>query len=99
MYISKFMAPEIIFGKGSLNQVGECCSRLGSSRVFLVADRGIIQHGWVDKALPFLEEAGLDYQIWSDFSANPRDYEVEEGAHLYAETGCDAVLALSLIHI
>ncbi len=94
MYISKFMAPEIIFGKGSLNQVGECCSRLGSSRVFLVADRGIIQHGWVDKALPFLEEAGLDYQIWSDFSANPRDYEVEEGAHLYAETGCDAVLAI-----
>ena len=94
MYISKFMAPEIIFGKGSLNQVGECCSRLGSSRVFLVADRGIIQHGWVDKALPFLEEAGLDYQIWSDFSANPRDYEVEEGAQLYAETGCDAVLAI-----
>ena len=94
MYISKFMAPEIIFGKGSLNQVGECCSRLGSSRVFLVADRGIIQHGWVDKALPFLGEAGLDYQIWSDFSANPRDYEVEEGAQLYAETGCDAVLAI-----
>lgn len=94
MYISKFMAPEIIFGKGSLNQVGECCSRLGSSRVFLVADRGIIQHEWVDKALPFLEEAGLDYQIWSDFSANPRDYEVEEGAQLYAENGCDAVLAI-----
>ncbi len=94
MYISKFMAPEIIFGKGSLNQVGECCSRLGSSRVFLVADRGIIRHGWVDKVLPFLEEAGLDYQIWSEFSANPRDYEVEEGAQLYAETGCDAVLAI-----
>jgi alcohol dehydrogenase class IV len=94
VYISKFMAPEIIFGKGSLNQVGECCSRLGSSRVFLVADRGIIQHEWVDKALPFLVEAGLDYQIWSDFSANPRDYEVEEGAQLYAENGCDAVLAI-----
>ncbi len=94
MYISKFMAPEIIFGKGSLNQVGECCSRLGSSRVFLVADRGIIHHGWVDQALPFLEEADLDYQIWSKFSANPRDYEVEEGAQLYAENGCDAVLAI-----
>ena len=94
MYISKFMAPEIIFGKGSLNQVGECCSRLGSSQVFLVADRGIIQHGWVDQALPFLDEADLDYQIWSNFSANPRDYEVEEGAQLYAENGCDAVLAI-----
>ena len=94
MYISKFMAPEIIFGKGSLNQVGECCSRLGSSRVFLVADQGVIRHRWVEKALPFLDEAGLEYRIWSDFSANPRDYEVEAGARFYLGESCDAVLAI-----
>ncbi len=94
MYISKFMAPEIIFGKGSLNQVGECCSRLGSSRVFLVADRGILAHRWGEKVLPFLDEAGLEYWSWSDFSANPRDYEVEEGSRLYTENSCDAVLAI-----
>lgn len=94
LYISKFMAPEIIFGKGSLNQVGECCSRLGSSRVFLVADRGILAHRWGEKVLPFLDEAGLEYWSWSDFSANPRDYEVEEGSRLYTENSCDAVLAI-----
>jgi alcohol dehydrogenase class IV len=94
LYISKFMAPEIIFGKGSLNQVGECCSRLGSSRVFLVADRGILAHRWGEKVLPFLDEAGLEYRSWSDFSANPRDYEVEEGSRLYTENSCDAVLAI-----
>jgi len=94
MYTSKFVTPEIIFGKGSLNQVGESCSRLGSSRVFLVADKGVIQYGWVDKILSFLEEAGLEYIIWSGFSANPKDYEVEEGALLYADNGCDAVLAV-----
>ena len=94
MYISKFVTPEIIFGKGSLNQVGECCSRLGSTRVFLVADRGVLQCGWVEKSLVFLSKAGLEYEIWSDFSANPRDYEVEAGALLYNDTGCDAVLAV-----
>lgn len=94
MYISKFVTPEIIFGSGSLNQVGECCSRLGSSRVFLVADHGVVSCGWVEKATVYLEHANLKHQLWSDFSANPRDYEVEEGAHLYAETGCDAVLAV-----
>ena len=94
MYISKFVTPEIIFGTGSLNQVGECCSRLGSSRVFLVADQGVVRCGWVEKAVVFLERAGLAYQLWTDFSANPRDYEVEEGALLYASVGCDAVLAL-----
>lgn len=94
MYISKFVSPEIIFGKGSLNQVGECCLRLGAARVFLVADRGIIDCGWVDKASPHLKNSNLEWFIWSDFSANPRDYEVEKGALLYSEKGCDAVLAI-----
>ncbi|HOB86429.1 MAG TPA: iron-containing alcohol dehydrogenase [Bacillota bacterium] len=93
MYISKFVAPEIIFGMGSLNQVGECCLRLGASRVFFVADCGVIQYKWVEKTLPFLARCGLKYQVWSDFSSNPRDYEVEEGALLYNKTGCDAVVA------
>lgn len=94
MYISKFVTPEIIFGTESLNQVGECCVRLGSSRVFLVADQGVLRCGWVEKAIIFLKKAGLEYQLWTGFSANPRDYEVEEGERIYTNTGCDAVLAL-----
>ncbi|NMA92761.1 MAG: iron-containing alcohol dehydrogenase [Firmicutes bacterium] len=94
MYISKFVSPEIIFGKGSLNQIGECCFRLGATKVFLVADRGIIDCGWVEKALPYLENSRLQYYTWSNFSANPRDFEVEKGALLYSEEGCDAVLAI-----
>jgi len=94
MYISKFVTPEIIFGPGSLNQAGECCVRLGSTRVFLAADPGVVKYRWADKASSFIKEAGLEYQVWTDFSANPRDYEVEEGAQLYVKTGCDAVLAI-----
>ena len=94
MSISKFVTPEIIFGAGSLNQIGECCGRLGSSRVFLAADKGIAQCGWLDKAVIFLENAGLEFETWTDFSANPRDYEIEAGLKLYSDTGCDAVLAI-----
>ena len=94
MYTSKFVTPEIIFGTGSLDQVGECCRRLGSSKVFLVADQGITRCGWVDKALVYLKDEGLDHCLWSEFSANPRDYEVEQGCHRYNDTECDAVLAI-----
>ncbi|NLJ57188.1 MAG: iron-containing alcohol dehydrogenase [Firmicutes bacterium] len=50
MYTSKFVAPEIIFEKGSLGQVGFCCKRLGASRVFLVADQKVIKCGWIKKS-------------------------------------------------
>ena len=38
MNISKFVAPEIIFGQGSLSQLGESAVRIGVSKVFLVSD-------------------------------------------------------------
>jgi hypothetical protein len=34
MEIFKFMVPEIIFGRGTLNLVGESASRLGATRIF-----------------------------------------------------------------
>ena len=92
MYISKFVTPEIIFGSGSINQVGESCHRLGASRIFLVADKGVIEYGWVEKPIHKRIKAGLPYLV--GFTANPKDFEIEEGAALYLREQCDAVLAI-----
>ena len=89
-----FVTPEIIFGSGSFIQGGESCHRLGASRIFLVADKGVIEYGWGEKCLPFINELKLDYRIWSGFTANPKDFEIEEGAALYLREQCDAVLAI-----
>lgn len=94
MEITKFVAPEIIFGPGALAQVGDSVARLGASKVFLVTDPGVIAAGWVEKALPFLDEKGLTYTIWSDVTPNPKDYEIDQGAQVYLSSGCDAVLAI-----
>ncbi len=94
MEITKFVAPEIIFGPGALAQVGDSAARLGASKVFLVTDPGVIAAGWVEKALPFLDEKGLAYTIWSDVTPNPKDYEIDRGAEVYLTAGCDAVLAI-----
>jgi len=94
MDISKFVAPEIIFGRGSLSQIGESVVRLGVSKVFLVSDKEVISSGWVDLAVRYLHAAGLATVIFSDLTTNPKDHEVSEGAAKYLASGCDGIVSV-----
>ena len=94
MEIFKFMVPEIIFGRGTLKLVGESARRLGATRIFVVSDKGVLNSGWVDEAVKHIKEIGLDYQVWTELSENPKDYEIDHGKELYLESGCDAVVGL-----
>lgn len=94
MNISKFVTPEIIFGCGSLSQIGESALRLGAGKVFLVSDEEVINAGWVDMAINYLKQAGLETEIFSSLTTNPKDHEVSEGLEHYLRSGCDAIIAV-----
>ncbi|BCR04449.1 1,3-propanediol dehydrogenase [Desulfuromonas versatilis] len=94
MNISKFVMPEIIFGLGSLSQIGDSTLRLGASKVFVVSDEGVINAGWVEKALHYLKGAGLGTEVFYSLTTNPKDFEVEQGVQKYLESGCDAIVAV-----
>jgi alcohol dehydrogenase class IV len=90
----KFEIPEIIFGRGSLKQIGQCSRRMGGDRVMLVTDPGIIAKGWIDEALEHLKHEGLNTIVYDNVVSNPRAFQVEEGALEYSHQGCDVIIAI-----
>ncbi len=94
MNILKYVTPEIIFGCGALAQVGNSVLRQGARKVFVVSDEGVINAGWVEKTLYYLDSVGLDHEVYCNISSNPKDNEVIEGLRKYLETGCDFILAV-----
>lgn len=94
MKMYKFVMPEIIFGNGSIRRVGESCVRLGAQNVFIVTDPGVIKAGWLEPVIESCKHAGLTYSIFSDFTTNPKDYEVEKGAKEYMASECDAIVGV-----
>ncbi|MBF7082295.1 iron-containing alcohol dehydrogenase [Desulfallas sp. Bu1-1] len=94
MNLFKFVAPEIIFGIEAISQVGESALRLGAKKVFVVTDYGVQRNSWVNKALFYLEQAGLEYNVWSDITSNPKDTEITRGVEEYLASQCDAIVAV-----
>lgn len=90
----KFEVPEIIFGRGLLEQVGACARRLGGKKVFLVSDQGLFAAGWVDQVMKNLLYAGLTFVYFDQVTSNPKDYEIEAGALEYVAQGADVIVGL-----
>lgn len=92
--VVKFHAPEIVFGVGALSESGFAAGRLGARRPFVVTDDGVHDAGWVHELLGHLRDAGLAPTVWRGVSPNPKDTEITEGYHRYAESGCDVLIAI-----
>ncbi|GLW51301.1 1,3-propanediol dehydrogenase [Streptomyces sp. NBRC 14336] len=92
--LAKFHVPEIVFGPGSLTELGHCALRLGGRRPFLVTDPGLMAAGWADEAVAHLRRAGLRPVMWSDLTPNPKDHEVQGGYERYVESGCDVIVGV-----
>jgi alcohol dehydrogenase len=92
--VSKFVIPEVIFGIGTLTEVGGAIRRVGGHRPMLISDPGVLAAGWVDRALPHLADVRVRSWLWHDLTPNPKEFEVEAAFAGYREHGCDALLAI-----
>ncbi|MDN5914662.1 MAG: iron-containing alcohol dehydrogenase [Pseudonocardia sp.] len=92
--LSKFHAPEIVFGSESLPEAAHAAVRLGASRPFVVTDPGLTEAGWPVELLRHMRAAGLAPQLWNEITPNPKDHEIQAGYERYMASGCDVVLGI-----
>ncbi|HMK45722.1 MAG TPA: iron-containing alcohol dehydrogenase [Methanocella sp.] len=92
--LRKFVCPEIVFGEEALMLAGQYAKNFGGDRVLAVSGRNVIRAGWSGKVIDSLEDEGLSYSLYSDFTSNPKAEEVMRGAEVYNREGCDVIVAV-----
>jgi alcohol dehydrogenase len=84
----------VIFGEGALGRLGEVARDLGFTRSLLVADRGIVKAGYVERAAALLNSQGVDVVGFYDFGENPDTAMAEAGRALVQPLGIDSIIGL-----
>jgi alcohol dehydrogenase len=84
----------LVFGKGSIERLGELARELGFKRTLLVADPGLVSSGLVDEALTPLRLAGIEVTAFHDFEVNPDTRMVEAGRAFAVPLKIDSIIGL-----
>jgi alcohol dehydrogenase len=84
----------VVFGDGSVARLGELARELGFARTLLVADRGVLAAGHVERATASLVAAGIVPAFFHDFDSNPDTHMVEAGRARGAASAIDSLVAL-----
>ena len=92
--LRKFVAPEFVIGTDARLLAGRYVKNYSSRHALVVTDPGIIRAGWVRDVTTSLDDEGIHYTVFSGVTSNPRDSEVMEGTRVYAESGCDSIVAV-----
>lgn len=94
MELRKFVAPEFVFGTGSLELTPNYIHNYGARKILLVSDLGVQNAGWTDRVQVLLENSNIDYTLFTNVTPNPRTEEVMIGAERFASEKCDSIVAV-----
>ena len=88
------MGVRVVFGVGSLDQVGTLATELAFTRALIVADKGIVSAGFAERTARRLESAGIASVVFDGFDANPDTRMVEAGRAFATAHAVDGIVAI-----
>ncbi|ADG68764.1 iron-containing alcohol dehydrogenase [Planctopirus limnophila DSM 3776] len=84
----------VVYGPGSILQLGKLARDYGASRVVLFTDSGILATGHIDRCLQSLQAAGIATTLFSSVQPNPSSEDVDLGVQVAREAQADFLIAV-----
>ncbi|MGH9337560.1 MAG: iron-containing alcohol dehydrogenase, partial [Vicinamibacteria bacterium] len=84
--------PRLVFGRGSLDRLGELARAEGFRRALFVSDAGLMGTSHAERAIRVLRGASIEVSTFSDFSENPDSRMIERGRGYAADAGIDSLI-------
>ena len=81
-------------GSGAIKEIVTEVKGRGFGKAFLCSDPDLIKFGVTGKVTAILDEAGLEYEIYSNIKANPTIENVKSGVLAYKSSGSDYIIAI-----
>ena len=85
---------QLIFGAGTLSQLGETVRAHGTKALLVTGGGSVKRNGTFDRAVASLDAAGVPVAECAGVEPNPRLSTVARGAEIARREGCDVVVAL-----
>lgn len=82
------------FGRGARTELANEIKSRGFRKVLVVTDKSLYECGVTGKVTTVLDEAGIEYEVYSDVKPNPTVTNVKNGIAKCRECGADVIVAV-----
>ena len=81
-------------GKGAINEIATEVKVRGFKKCFVCSDPDLLKFGVTKKVTDVLENASIDYEIYSQIKPNPTVENVQTGVAAFKASGADCIIAI-----
>ena len=85
---------QIIYGRDSIQQLGDVARKLNISKVQVITDPGVAASGVLDQVNSQLKQAGIPFAVFDEVEVNPTVQTADKATLQYKAESCDGVIAL-----
>ena len=93
--VNRFVLNETCYhGAGAIKEIATEVKGRGFKKAFVCSDPDLIKFGVTKKVTDVLDNADIDYEIYSEIKPNPTIENVQTGVAAFKASGADCIIAI-----